>query len=92
MAVASFLWGALLLLLQARASLAGGASEPAGQARLAARGERWGAPVLEDQVARVGVGVAREVTAWGRPKEEERWGRKEEKKTKREKRRKENEK
>jgi hypothetical protein len=32
-----------------------------------------------------GVGVAQEVAAWSRPKEEERWGGKEEKKTQKEK-------
>jgi hypothetical protein len=42
MAVAGFLWGALLLVPQARASPVGGASEPASRARLAARGERGG--------------------------------------------------
>jgi hypothetical protein len=38
MAVAGFLWGALRFLLQTRASLAGGASEPAGQAQPEERG------------------------------------------------------
>jgi hypothetical protein len=45
MEVAGFLLGALLLQLQARASLAGGASEPACQAR--PEEKELGAPVLE---------------------------------------------
>jgi hypothetical protein len=96
MAVAGFLRGALLLLPQARASPAGGASEPAGRARLAARGEGGNRCWLGTRAG--GESSEGAVAAWGprpaRPKEEERWGEKEERKEKkkREKGRKEKEK
>jgi hypothetical protein len=63
MAVADFRWGALRLLLQARASLAGGASEPADQARFAARGHRGKGGCRSGLEAREGV-AAWGVAAW----------------------------
>jgi hypothetical protein len=90
MAVAGFLWGALLLVPQARASPVGGASEPASRARLAARGERGGGALSW----RGGLEAREGSRPGGLTEEEERWGGKEEKKKKkkREKGRKEKEK
>jgi hypothetical protein len=85
--------GGLRLLLQARASLAGGASEPAGQALPEERGGKGGAAGLEARRARAGRGRrSQQARPW--PKEEEgrekkrreEKKRKGEKKTKKEKR------
>jgi hypothetical protein len=56
MVVIGFLWGALRFLLQVRASLAGNASEPAGQAQPEERGGEGGAAGLEARRARAGGG------------------------------------